>query len=138
MCVPLFDIHIFISLSLALTWEADSVHLVSMVTSQGGVEALEVRVAFGDDSRGLVTTTRLHHMDGVELQTHINKHRHTQTHTINVMSPTPSEIILVCFSTSFSTMTTSLRCPQVVRPIPHPPFPVPGTVSQLGLLSPGC
>jgi len=79
--VSLFDIHIFISLFLALTWEADSVHLVSMVTSQGGVEALEVRVAFGDDSRGLVTTTRLHHMDGVELHTHINQHTLTNTDT---------------------------------------------------------
>ena len=62
-----------------LTWEADSVHLVSMVTAQGGVEPLEVGVSLGDDGRGLVTPTRLHHVDGVELHTHRQINTLTQT-----------------------------------------------------------
>lgn len=51
-----------------LTWETDSLHLVSVVTAQRGVEALEVGVAAGDDGGRLVAAAGLDHVDGVELQ----------------------------------------------------------------------
>ncbi len=53
---------------LLLTWEADTLHLVSVVTPQRGVEPLEVGVSAGDDGWRLIAAARLDHMDGVQLE----------------------------------------------------------------------
>lgn len=55
--------------SLVLTREADTLHLVSVVTAQRGVEPLKVGVSTCDDGRSLVAAARLDDVDGVQLET---------------------------------------------------------------------
>lgn len=43
-------------------------HLVSVVTAQRGMQALEVGVSAVDNGWSLVTAAGLNHMDGVELE----------------------------------------------------------------------
>lgn len=48
-------------------------HLVSVVTAQRGVKALEFGVSAVDNSWSLVTAAGLDHMDGVELERSIDR-----------------------------------------------------------------
>lgn len=56
------------TLAARLTWEANALHLLSVVAAQPDVELLEFRVAPGDDGRSFVAASRLDHMDGVKLR----------------------------------------------------------------------
>lgn len=71
--VPLFQQHHGFMLSsltsLLLTWETDTLHVISMVTAQRGMKALEVGVSAGDNGWSLVTAAGLNHVDCVQLKT---------------------------------------------------------------------
>lgn len=65
--------------SSLLTRKTNALHLVAVFTPQSGVEALEVRVAAGDDGRSLVAAAGLDHVDRVQLERHRDENQAEST-----------------------------------------------------------